>query len=113
LGLVRPSQVRFVGFSEAVVGDLGIEFLTPSRAIVETPKGIPWAIWFGGSTVNLTYNCVDRHAARAPGRTALVWEGEDGATRTLTYGDLKREVDTFANGLSALGIGPGDAVGIY
>src|SRR5437879_724312 len=111
--LIRRSQDDIEWFWQAVIDDLGIEFFTPYRAIVETPKGIPWAIWFGGSTVNLTYNCVDRHAAHAPGRTALVWEGEDGATRTLTYGDLKREVDTFANGLRALGMGPGDAVGIY
>ena len=111
--LIQRSQDDIEWFWQAVVEDLGIEFFTPYRAIVETPKGIPWAIWFGGSTVNLTYNCVDRHAASAPDRTALVWEGEDGATRTLTYAELRREVDRFANGLRALGIKPGDKVGIY
>ena len=111
--LIRRSQDDIAWFWQAVVDDLGIEFFHPYRAVVETPKGIPWAIWFGGGQINLTYNCVDRHAARAPDSRALVWEGEDGATRTLTYAELKREVDRFANGLRALGIGKGDAVGIY
>src|SRR5438445_666845 len=111
--LIKRSQDDMEWFWGAVVEDLGIEFFHPYRAVVETPQGIPWAIWFGGGTINLTYNCVDKQAARAPERTALVWEGEDGATRALTYGELKREVDRFANGLRALGIGAGDAVGLY
>ncbi|MGZ4212416.1 MAG: acetate--CoA ligase [Actinomycetota bacterium] len=111
--LIRRSQQDIDWFWQAVVDDLGIEFFHPYRAVVETPKGIPWAIWFGGGTINLTYNCVDRHAAAAPDRRALVWEGEDGATRALTYGELRREVDRFANGLRSLGIKAGDAVGIY
>jgi acetyl-CoA synthetase len=111
--LIRRSQENIEWFWQAVIDDLGIEFSTPFRAVVETPKGIPWAIWFGGGTINLTYNCVDRHAARNPDSRALIWEGEDGATRTFTYGELSREVDRFANGLRALGIGKGDAVGIY
>ncbi|HVL32778.1 MAG TPA: acetyl-coenzyme A synthetase N-terminal domain-containing protein, partial [Actinomycetota bacterium] len=57
--LVRRSQDDIEWFWQAAVDDLGIEFFAPYRAIVETPKGIPWAIWFGGSTINLTYNCVD------------------------------------------------------
>ncbi|MGZ4128356.1 MAG: acetate--CoA ligase [Actinomycetota bacterium] len=111
--LIRRSQQDIDWFWQAVVDDLGIEFFHPYRAVVETPKGIPWAIWFGGGTINLTYNCVDRHAAATPDRRALVWEGEDGATRALTYGELRREVDRFANGLRSLGIKAGDAVGIY
>ncbi|MFA5891991.1 MAG: AMP-binding protein, partial [Actinomycetota bacterium] len=111
--LVRKSQEDIEWFWDAVVADLGIEFFTPYRAVVETPKGIPWAIWFGGSTVNLTYNCVDRHAARTPDRVALVWEGEDGEVRRLTYHQLSHEVDRLANALRSLGVRSGDAVGIY
>src|SRR5439155_25703058 len=111
--VIRRSQEDIEWFWQAVVGDLGIEFFHPYCAIVETAKANSWSIRFGLSRLDLTYNCVDRHAARAPDRTALVWEGEDGPTRTLTYGELKRDVDRFANGLKALGIGPGDKVGIY
>jgi acetyl-CoA synthetase len=64
--------------------------------------------------MNFTDNCVDRHldAGRADA-TAIVWEGDDGATRTLTYGDLAREVARLANGLRALGVREGDRVGIF
>jgi acetyl-CoA synthetase len=111
--LVRRSQEDIEWFWHAAVEDLGIEFFTPYRAVVETPKGIAWPIWFTGGEINLTHNCVDRWAARTPDATALVWEGEDGATRALTFAELRREVDRLAHGLRALGIGAGDKVGIF
>ena len=111
--LVTRSQDDIAWFWDAVVDDLGIEFTEPYRSVVDTRKGIAWAIWFSGGMVNLTHNCVDRHAATEPDRMAVIWEGEDGATRRLTYGELRREVDRFANALLSLGIKSGDAVGIY
>jgi acetyl-CoA synthetase len=111
--LIARSQDDIDWFWRAAVEDLGIEFFHPYRAVVETPQGIPWAIWFGGGKINLTHNCVDKHAARMPDRTAVIWEGEDGDTRALTYGELRAEVDRFANALRALGIKTGDAVGIF
>ncbi|MFN2613864.1 MAG: acetate--CoA ligase [Actinomycetota bacterium] len=111
--LVRRSQEDIEWFWSAVVEDLGLEFFTPYRSVVETPNGIAWSVWFQGGTINLTHNCVDRWAARDPGRRAIVWEGEDGSTRTLSYGELRAEVDRLANALSSLGIGSGDAVGLY
>lgn len=111
--LVRRSQEDIGWFWQAAIDDLGIEFFSPARAIVETPKGIAWPIWFGGSTINLAHNCVDKWAARTPDARAIVWEGEDGATRHLTYAAMRAEVDRLANGLKSLGIGAGDAVGIY
>ena len=111
--LVRRSQEDITWFWDAVVADLGIEFFTPYRAVVETPNGIPWAIWFTGATLNLTYHCVDRHAVSSGDRTSVIWEGEDGEVRRLTYAELKTAVDKLANGLRSLGIGSGDAVGVY
>jgi acetyl-CoA synthetase len=111
--LVRRSTDDIEWFWQAVVDDLGIEFFTPFHSVLDSRRGIPWSIWFAGATTNLTHNCVDRHAMNDPSRRALVWEGEDGATRMLSYAELKAEVDRFANGLRSLGIGPGDAVGIY
>jgi acetyl-CoA synthetase len=74
----------------------------------------PFAQWFVGGETNAAYNCLDRHLA-GPRKTkaALVWEGEPGDTRTLTYQDLHREVCKFANVLKRLGIGKGDRVTIY
>ncbi len=75
---------------------------------------LPWAKWFVGGQMNLSYNCVDRHAlgARA-GKTALIWEGEPGEIRRLTYAELHVEVQRFANALKSLGIQKGDRVAIY
>ena len=74
----------------------------------------PHAKWFVGGTLNASVNCVDRHA-RGPRRNkaALIWEGEPGDRRTLTYFDLYREVSKFANVLKSLGVRKGDRVAIY
>ncbi len=74
----------------------------------------PWAKWFVGGKLNVTYNCVDRHAA-SPRRNkaAIIWEGEPGDSRVLTFGMLEREVNRFANGLKSLGVKKGDRVAIY
>jgi acetyl-CoA synthetase len=112
--LVRRSQDDVAWFWDAVVADLGIEFFEPYRSVVETPNGIQWPIWFTGGTINVAHNCVDRHVAAGRGaHPALIWEGEDGEVRRLTYAELKDEVDRFAGGMSELGIGSGDAVGLY
>jgi acetyl-CoA synthetase len=71
--------------------------------------------YFVGGTINVADNCIDRHAedpSRAD-RTALIWEGEDGAVRRLTYRDLRGEVARLANGFRSLGVGKGDVVAIY
>jgi acetyl-CoA synthetase len=75
---------------------------------------LPWAKWFVGGKINLSYNCVDRHAlgSRAQ-KTALIWEGEPGEVRRLTYAELHTEVQRFANALKSLGIKKGDRVAVY
>ena len=74
----------------------------------------PHARWFVGGTLNASVNCVDRHV-RGPRRNkaALIWEGEPGDRRTLTYFDLYRQVSQFANVLRSLGVSRGDRVAIY
>ncbi|HYO61361.1 MAG TPA: AMP-binding protein, partial [Actinomycetota bacterium] len=112
--LVRRSSEDVEWFWTAVVEDLGIDFFEPYETLLDTPDGPQWPRWFGGGRVNLAYNCVDRHAASGrAGDAALVWEGEDGAARTLTYADLDEAVNRAANGFAELGIGEGDAVGVY
>ena len=74
----------------------------------------PWAKWFVGGKTNLCYNCVDRHAMGGKrDKAAIVWEGEPGEIRRLTFGELHAEVQRFANVLKGLGIRKGDRVAIY
>jgi acetyl-CoA synthetase len=75
---------------------------------------LPWAKWFVGGQINLSYNCVDRHAlGERANKTAILWEGEPGEVRRLTYAQLHAEVQKFANALKSLGIKKGDRVAVY
>jgi acetyl-CoA synthetase len=75
---------------------------------------LPFAKWFVGGKLNVSYNCVDRHVERGLGdKVAYHWIGEPGDTRTITYADLHREVQKAANALTELGVGTGDRVAIY
>jgi acetyl-CoA synthetase len=75
---------------------------------------LPFARWFDGGELNVSYNCVDRHVENGLGsKVAYHWIGEPGDTRTITYADLHREVQKAANALLQLGIAKGDRVAIY
>jgi acetyl-CoA synthetase len=73
----------------------------------------PNAKWFVGGTLNASYNCLDRHLESRGDKLALIWEGEPGEIRRVTYRDLHAEVSQFANALRTLGIQRGDRVAIY
>jgi len=74
----------------------------------------PSVKWFDGGKINISYNCLDRHLTTwRKNKAALIWEGENGDSRTLTYSQLHREVCQFANALKQLGVTKGDRVGIY
>ena len=74
----------------------------------------PWAKWFLGGKINLSYNCLDRHVQSwRKNKAAIIWEGEPGEVRTYTYQQLLTEVCKFANVLKSLGIKSGDRVAIY
>jgi acetyl-CoA synthetase len=74
----------------------------------------PWAKWFVGGQLNLSYNCLDRHVQTArKNKAALIWESEPGEIRTYTYQQLWKEVQKFANVLKSLGVRKGDRVAIY
>jgi acetyl-CoA synthetase len=75
---------------------------------------LPHAEWFVGGKINISYNCLDRHLNTwRRNKAAIIWEGEPGDKRTLTYAQLHREVCRFANVLKKLGIKPGDRVALY
>jgi acetyl-CoA synthetase len=74
----------------------------------------PYAQWYLGGKLNVTYNCVDRHVEAGQGeKVAYYWEGEPGDRRELTFADLQRETTKLANALKALGVSKGTPVGIY
>ena len=73
----------------------------------------PFAKWFVGGLINASYNALDVHQKSKPEKPAILWEGENGESRTLTYKDLWQEVQKFANALKSLGIKKGDRITIY
>jgi len=101
-------------FWPAVVEDLGLEFSQPWEQVLDTSRGIEWPTWFVGGKLNLAWNCLHRWAAsELGGEEAAVWLSEDGGRIALTWQELSDEVYRLAEGLASLGIGPGDAVGIF
>ena len=101
----------FEGFWSAFAAEL--EWSRKWTQVLDWTKP-PHAKWFVGGQINASVNCVDRHVRTARrNKAALVWEGEPGDRRTLTYFDLYRQVNAFANVLKSLGIGKGDRVALY
>jgi acetyl-CoA synthetase len=89
-----------------------LEWIRPWDEVVRWKS--PHAEWFVGGKLNASVNCVDRHAHTARrNRAAIIWEGEPGDRRTLTYWDLYRQVSAFANVLKSLGVKRGDRVALY
>jgi acetyl-CoA synthetase len=90
-----------------------LDWDTPFTKVLDWSHA-PHAKWFVGGKLNVSANCLDRHIARGKGnQAAIIWEGEPGDSRTLTYRQLHREVCQFANGLKMLGVHKGDRVTIY
>ncbi|CAN5533719.1 acetate--CoA ligase [soil metagenome] len=99
------------GFWAKQAADL-VSWDTEWHAICEWD--LPFSKWFVGGTLNVSYNCLDRHVEAGRGdKVAIHWEGEPGDTRTLTYADMLDAVQRFANVLKGLGVERGDRVNIY
>jgi acetyl-CoA synthetase len=89
-----------------------LDWIKPYDTVLEW--NVPWAKWFVGGQLNASANCVDRHAKTwRRNKAAIIWEGEPGDSRVLTYGDLYREVNQAAVALKRLGVKKGDRVAIY
>ena len=112
--LIERTSRDNVWFWDVVTEDLGIEWYKSYHTVRDTSAGIPWTKWYLGGKINIVHNCLDRHA-KGPRRDApaVVYEGEDGAKRTITFKELHAEVCRAANALKSLGVGKGDTVGIY
>lgn len=112
--LYRRSVEDPAWFWGEIVADLDLEWITPYRQVLDLSRGKPWARWFSGGQTNLTLNCLDRHIKAGRGaHPAIIWEGEEGAVRTLTYAEVHEEVCRFAAALRGLGFGKGDIAGVF
>ena len=109
-GVYEEADRDHEGFWARFAGEL--EWSRPWDKVCEwTP---PTVKWFLGGQINASVNCVDRHVRTARrNKAALIWEGEPGDRRTLTYWDLYQEVNRFANALRDLGVQKGDRVAVY
>ncbi|MDJ0867690.1 MAG: acetate--CoA ligase [Myxococcota bacterium] len=92
-----------------------VSWFTPWKKTLQWKP--PFAKWFVGGKLNVSYNCLDRHLegenAWRRNKAAIIWEGEPGDTRVITYAELHREVCRFANVLKGLGVKKGDRVALY
>jgi len=89
-----------------------LEWIEPWTTVLQWKP--PYARWFDGGKINASANCLDRHVRTARrNKAAIIWEGEPGDRRTLTYWDLYRQVGAFANVLKSLGVKRGDRVALY
>jgi acetyl-CoA synthetase len=120
LGVERYHDLHRISIEEperfwpAVVEDLGLEFSEPWQQVLDTSLGPEWATWFTGGKLNLAWNCVHRLAAgELAEEEAAVWQSEDGTRLSLTWRELSDQVFALAEGLGSIGIGAGDAVGIF
>lgn len=113
--LHRRSTEDVAWFTDAILKYLDIEFQKPYSQVVDLSKGIQWPQWCVGGDLNIIHNCLDKYQKNTAlaRRPALVWEGEEGATRTLTYSDLHLEVNRCASLLRSFGLGKGDAIGLF
>jgi len=112
--LIKKSTEDIEWFWDAVLKDLNIEWYKPYEKILDDSKGIQWTKWFIGGKINIIHNCLDKHAkSNTKDNIAVIWENENGDGRKLTYEQLFKEVNKFANALKELGVKKGDRVGIY
>jgi acetyl-CoA synthetase len=97
-----------------VLTDLDIQFSRPYTRVADFSRGNAWPTWCVDGQMNITHNCLDKWLAQGAGdRVALRWEGEEGATRSLTYAELTAAVNQTANALLELGCGRGCSVGLF
>ena len=112
--LIKKSTENINWFWDEAIKDLNIEFYKPYKKVYDDSKGIQWTNWFIDGKINIVHNVVDRHAnSKKKKNIAIIWENEQGISCKLTYDQLNKEINKFANGLKKIGVKKGDRVGIY
>jgi len=112
--LMRKSTTDIAWFWNAVLCALGIQFYKPYSQIVDLSEGKPWARWCVDGEMNVVHNMLDKYAGtEIDDRLAIKSETEDGTTGTLTYKELREQTNKIAAALRSLGLGKGDAIGVF
>ena len=112
--LMERSTADVAWFTTAVLDFLDIRFSKPYSQVVDLSRGVAWPRWCLDGEMNIVHNCLDKYIGTlVESRPALIWEGEEGQTRTLSYKELYRQVNQAANALRSLGLGRGDAIGLF
>jgi len=119
--LMSRSTSDVAWFTEAVLKYLDIQFYEPYSTVVDLSEGIQFPTWCVDGKMNIVHNCVDKYQSSVSSKQssvtsnqlAVVWEGEEGITKSLTYEELYKEVNRCANALRSLGLGKGDAIGLF
>jgi acetyl-CoA synthetase len=112
--LTQRSIQDVAWFTEAVLQFFDIQFYKPYSKVVDLSNGIQWPQWCLDGKLNIVHNCLDKYIGKpAENQEALIWEGEQGDSRKLSYKELFQEVNRCANALRELGLGKGDAVGLF
>ena len=107
---LRFSREQPERFWDELMRAMRVDWFTPYHRVLDASRGPAWTRWFVGGRLNIAHNCLDRWARTD--RVACVWEGEDGASRTITFAELHVEANRVANGLRALGLEAGDRVAL-
>ncbi len=116
--LMKRSTQDVTWFTDAVLNYLDIQFYEPYSKVVDLSKGIQFPQWCVDGKMNIVHNLLDKRIIEpsdpaAAGQAAILWEGEEGTSRRLSYQELYLEVNRCANALRSLGLGKGDAVGLF
>ncbi len=124
--LMSRSTKDIEWFTDAVLKYLDIQFFKPYSKVVDLSEGIQFPKWCVGGKMNIVYNCIDKYVDTEPqshgeekeslslrDSVAVLWEGEEGTRKSLTYMELHKEVNKTANALRSLGLGKGDAIGLF
>jgi acetyl-CoA synthetase len=112
--LLKRADDDIEWFWDAAIKDIDIAFYRHYDKVVDMSRGKPWATWWIGGRMNIVQSCLDRYrGTETAGKLAIIWEGEPGEVRKLTYRELDRQVCKLAGVLRRLGVRQGDRVGIF
>ncbi len=112
--LVRRADEDPEWYWNALIEALEIPFTKPYDKVFDLADGMPWIKWCVGGEMNAAASCLGRHrGTETAARLAVSWESEEGEVKQWSYAELDAETCRLAEGLRALGLGPGDAIGIY